>query len=327
MGIAELVPGVSGGTIAFITGIYVELVDTIRGLGPALLRRVLRGELRVAWRQANAPFLVVLGAGMASGILALAHVVSWLLEYRQLEVWGFFFGLILASTVFVARFARPFTPGRRWLVGGGLAVGAGAAFLGVMALPVHPLTIFFGGMVAVCAWVLPGVSGSFVMLVLGLYPAVVAAIGGLDLAFLAILAAGCTTGLLLFARVLGWLLDRYYRGTLALLCGFMAGSLLTLWPWRVPVSVVDGKPVGVRLLLPDGFAAAGGGDPAVVGVVLAVAGGVAVVGALELLSRAGGTAFAPDASEPDGPPTASPRGPGTPGAGVGDEEVPEGGGG
>jgi putative membrane protein len=288
MGIAELVPGVSGGTIAFITGIYLELVRTIRGIDLALARRVLSGRLRDAWTDGNAGFIVVLGAGMASGILALARIVSWLLEHRELEVWGFFFGLILASAVFVGRFARPFTPTRKVLAAGGALVGAVAAFLTALALPVNPVTVFVGGMVAVCAWVLPGVSGSFVMLLLGLYPAVVAAISSFDLVFLAILAAGCTTGLLLFSRVLTWLLERFYRGTLALLCGFMAGSLLSLWPWRLPTEVVAGKPMGVRLLLPGAFEAEGGGEPAVLAVVAAILLGLGVVAGLELLTRSAG---------------------------------------
>ncbi len=288
MGVAELVPGVSGGTIAFITGIYLELVRTIRGVNVALARLALTGRLREAWTRGNVGFILVLGAGMASGILALARIVSWLLEHRELEVWGFFFGLILASAVFVGRFARPFTTPRKALAAGGAGVGAVVAFLTALALPVNPVTVFLGGMVAICAWVLPGVSGSFVMLLLGLYPAVVAAIASLDVVFLAILAAGCTVGLLLFSRVLTWLLERFYEETLALLCGFMAGSLLSLWPWRLPTAVVEGKPMGVRLLLPDTFVAEGGGDPSVVGVVLAMLAGVGVVAGLELLARAYG---------------------------------------
>lgn len=298
MGVAELIPGVSGGTIAFITGIYLELVRSIRGAGEALVHHLPRGEVARAWERSNGRFVLVLGAGMATGILALARIVAWLLEHRQVQLWGFFFGLILASVPFVARFARPFNAGRSGLLALGVASGAAAAFATSLTLPVNAVTLFVGGMVAICAWILPGVSGSFILLLLGLYPTMVGAIATLDLRVLGILAAGFGVGLLLFARVLGWLLDRYYRGTLAVLSGFMAGSLLSLWPWRLPRAVVEGKALGVRLLLPGEYAAAGGGDPAVGGVVLAVALGLVVVAALEYMTRGRG-GLAP--VEPSGP--------------------------
>lgn len=304
MGLAELVPGVSGGTIAFITGIYLELVGAVRGAGEALLRDLPRRDLAGAWKRANGPFLVVLGAGMATGILSLARIVSWLLENRELEIWGFFFGLILASVLFVGRAARPFNGLRSGLVAVGVVAGAAAAFATALSLPVNPVTLFFGGMVAICAWILPGVSGSFVMLLLGLYPTVVGAIANLDLVVLGVLAAGCGMGLLLFARVLGWLLERFYRGTLALLCGFMAGSLMGLWPWRLPVTMVEGKPLGVRLLGPSDYAAASGADPAVGGVVAAFLLGLGVVAALDVLSRwdgAGAKGSSPPAGAPEVP--------------------------
>jgi len=288
MGLAELVPGVSGGTIAFITGIYLELVGTIRGAGVALVRHLPRRDLAGAWKHVNGGFLLVLGAGMATGILSLARIVAWLLEHRELQLWGFFFGLILASVLFVGRSALPFTAPRRALVALGVVAGAAASFATALSLPVNLPTLFFGGMIAICAWILPGVSGSFVMLLLGLYPAVVAAIAELDLTVLGVLAAGCGVGLLLFARVLGWLLDRFYRGTLALLCGFMAGSLLGLWPWRVPLTVVEGKPLGVRLLLPGEYEAITGVDPVVGGVMLGLLLGLGMVAVLDVLSRWGG---------------------------------------
>lgn len=285
MGTAELIPGVSGGTIAFITGIYLELVRSIRAAGRQALPLLLRGRIREAWTAANAPFLVVLGAGMGTAILALARLVAWLLEHRELQVSGFFFGLIAASALFVGRFARPWTFPRLALLGVGVGAGGTVGFLTALTLPVTPVTIFLGGAVAICAWILPGVSGSFVMLLLGLYPAVVSAISRLDLAFLAVLAAGCATGLLLFSGALTWLLERRYQATLALLAGFMGGSLLTLWPWRLPVGEVEGKTVGVRLLSPGGYEAASGIPAQFPSVVGAILGGVFIVAALERMSR------------------------------------------
>jgi len=287
MGVAELVPGVSGGTIAFITGIYLELVRSIRGIGVGLLRTVGQGRVREAWKEGNLGFLLALGAGMGTAIVLLARVVSWLLEHRELQVWGFFFGLILASVWFVGRYARPWTSARRGLVVVGAVAGAGVAFLTALALPVNLVTMFLGGAIAVCAWILPGVSGSFIMLLLGLYPAVVAAISDFNLVVLATLAAGCTTGLLLFSRFLTWLLERRYEATLALLSGFMAGSLLKLWPWWVPVAIVDGKPMGLRLLWPGTFESVTGEPSAVPSVVASMVLGVAVVALLEVVSRRG----------------------------------------
>jgi putative membrane protein len=325
MGVAELVPGVSGGTIAFITGIYLELVGTIRGIGVHLVGLLVRGRIRALWEAGNFGFMLVLGAGMATGILALARIVQWLLEHRELQVWGFFFGLILASVVFVGRFVRPWTARRGGLAAGGVAIGAAAAFLTPMLLPVNPITIFLGGAIAVCAWILPGVSGSFVMLLLGLYPAVVAAISALDVVFLGILAAGCTVGLLLFSRFLSWLLARYYEGTLAVLCGFMAGALLKLWPWRLPADEVAGKPVGVELFGPGGFAARGGGDPEVLAVVAAMVGGVLVVAGLEAVARITGPAEAGSMAGPGAPPEGLPGArPGTQQGAAPAEDVPEG---
>ncbi|TVP42211.1 MAG: DUF368 domain-containing protein [Gemmatimonadales bacterium] len=287
MGVAELVPGVSGGTIAFITGIYLELVRSIRGIGAGLVRQVGQGRFREAWKEGNLGFLVVLGAGMGTAIVLLARIVGWLLEHRELQVWAFFFGLILASVWFVGRYARPWTTARRALVLLGAVIGAGVAFLTALALPVTLVTIFLGGAIAICAWILPGVSGSFIMLLLGLYPAVVGAISDFNLVILATLAAGCATGLLLFSRFLTWLLERRYEATLALLSGFMAGSLFKLWPWYVPVAIVDGKPMGLRLLGPGTFEAVTGEPAAVASVVASMVAGVAVVAVLEVVSRRG----------------------------------------
>ncbi|CAN5623209.1 DUF368 domain-containing protein [soil metagenome] len=287
MGVAELVPGVSGGTIAFITGIYLELVRSIRGIGFRLLRLVGQGRVREAWREGNLGFLMVLGAGMGTAIVLLARIVGWLLENRELQVWGFFFGLILASTWFVGRYAKPWTGARLALVVVGAVAGAGVAFLTALALPVTLVTLFLGGAIAICAWILPGVSGSFIMLLLGLYPAVVGAISEFNLVILATLAAGCATGLLLFSRFLTWLLERRYEATLALLSGFMAGSLFKLWPWYVPVTVMDGKPMGLRILGPGTYESTTGEPAAVVSVVASMVLGVAVVALLEIVSRRG----------------------------------------
>ncbi|TVP54367.1 MAG: DUF368 domain-containing protein [Gemmatimonadales bacterium] len=295
MGVAELVPGISGGTIAFITGIYIELVRSVRRIGLPVGRMLLEGRFREAWHQANLGFLIVLWAGMGSSVLTFAAVVSWLLENRELQVWGFFFGLIAASVLYVGRHAGPWTRARGLLLTLGILVGAGLGFMAAMTFPVNPFTIFLGGAVAICAWILPGVSGSFVLLLLGQYPAVVRGIAEVDLVVLGSLAAGCTVGLLAFARFLIWLLRRAYEGTLALLCGFMAGALVKIWPWKVPVAgpldpAVADATSGLRPAGPFEYARVLGEEPMIGLVILSTAVGVLIVLTLDWLSRSGRTA-------------------------------------
>lgn len=290
MGVAELVPGVSGGTIAFITGIYVELVDSIRRIGPGLIRLVLKGRFREAFEEANLTFLLVLGAGMAASVVGLSRGVSWLLEHRALQLWGFFFGLIAVSALVVGRFGAPWKPHRIVLGALGVAVGGGMGFLSAAALPDHPAAIFLGGALAICAWILPGVSGSFVLLLLGLYPVVIQAISEFRVAVLASLAAGCTVGILLFSRLLVWLLARHRSSTMAVLAGFMTGALVKIWPWRISLDAGQGgtgETGGDLPVLPSRYLDVTGTDPAIGSVVIWAVAGVLVVIALEGLARMG----------------------------------------
>jgi putative membrane protein len=293
MGVAELVPGVSGGTIAFVTGIYLELVGAIRAVDAAFLRLLVRGRLAEAWRHVNAGFLLALALGMGAAVVGLASTIEWLLRAHEILLWAFFFGLILASVVHVARHVAPWD--LHTSAFGILGVVLGLVLSGTMGLPVveHPAVTFAAGAVAVCAWILPGVSGSFMLLLLGQYPRVIRALAELDLSLLAVLAAGCVTGLLLFSRLLTWLLRHHYRATLALLCGFMAGSLQKLWPWRQTLSYyldADGEavPVLVTPVSPTLFQEMYGEDPLVAGAVLALCAGLAVVVLLDRLSRGRG---------------------------------------
>jgi putative membrane protein len=228
MGVAELVPGVSGGTIAFISGVYYRLIGALASFGPVSLT-LLRQPTRF-WHHHQLSFLMVLAAGMGVGILVFARVIGFMLEVAAPVLWAFFFGVIVVSVyqIGVERHLRNLA------VFGSAGVVLGFAFL---SLPPQDFSgslvaLFFAGMVAVCAWILPGISGSFVLLLLGLYTDVIAAVNSVDLLFLAVLACGCASGLLLFTRVLGWLLNRYHDALLALLTGFMATALVKLWPWQ-----------------------------------------------------------------------------------------------
>lgn len=290
MGVAELIPGVSGGTIAFITGIYVELVKTIRALRAGLAADVLRGRVARAWNEGNLGFLMVLGLGMATSVFLFAAMVAWLLANREIHVWAFFFGLIAASALYVGRFVGPWSPARTTVAAAGAAVGVVLANVQPLPAPEHWISTFLAGAVAICAWILPGISGSFILLLLGQYQQLVRALAELDVVFLGALGAGCALGLLAFARVLTWLLKRWYRATLGFLTGLMVGSLQKLWPWRRTISSYidsDGNEVTLvdRPVSPATWESIRGVDPAVLGAVVSMLAAVAVVWILDVLAR------------------------------------------
>ncbi len=241
MGVAEVIPGVSGGTIAFITGIYPELLRTLAQLHPGALPVLWRQGIGYFWRVFNLNFLLVLGLGMLSSLVLLAQLLQHLLATVPILVWAFFFGLILASCIDIGRQNTLWHLATSGALG--LVLGLGLALLApAQQLEPGNLLLFVGGAIAITAWLLPGVSGSYLLLLMGLYPAFVAAVAGMQLAVLLVLGSGMLVGLMLFAQVLAWLLRHYYYPLLALLTGFMGGSLLTLWPWRTP-RADGGQPV------------------------------------------------------------------------------------
>lgn len=231
MGAADVVPGVSGGTVAFITGIYDELLAALSRIPEAALL-LLRGQIKAAWQLANANFLLILFSGILLSILSLARLITWLLETQPIALWSFFFGLILVSCYLVGRDIQRWQLSR-WLA---FAVGAGFAWWITVAAPVawghDPISLFFAGSIAICAMILPGISGSFILVLMGLYPTVILAVKQLDLSILVVFAAGCLFGLLAFARLLAAALQRFRDLTLALLTGIMFGSLNKVWPWK-----------------------------------------------------------------------------------------------
>jgi putative membrane protein len=234
MGMAELVPGVSGGTIAFVTGIYDELIHTLAGLKPSALGEFrlgpIRGLVRI-WSTHNLMFLFVLGLGMVTSVVLLAQLLAYALTTIRPVVWGFFLGIIVLSIWLLGRDL----PGRTLL-----ALAPVGAMLGLGLTALDPLggseslpVFFIVGAIAVSAWLLPAVSGSFVLLTLGLYESVIAALAAPHWDVLAVFLGGCVTGLLLFSRALSLLLNRWRAPLLSLLTGFMAGASGQLWPWQV----------------------------------------------------------------------------------------------
>lgn len=245
MGSADVVPGVSGGTMAFILGIYEELIDSLRTLGqPEFIKAVLGLRIRQAMEMVNWKFLLAVGSGIMLAVLTLAHSLEWLLINYPVYVWSFFFGLVLASVFVVAQRVSDWTPTRI----AALALGAIGAFMLVGLVPVQtPETwwfLFLSGALAICAMILPGISGAFILLLLGKYQFVLSAVTQRDFLTLAIVAIGAAVGLVTFAQLLGRLFERYHDTTVALLTGLMIGSLRKVWPWKEDIAWlrdVDGE--------------------------------------------------------------------------------------
>ncbi|MFG0382048.1 DUF368 domain-containing protein [Pseudomonas sp. zbq_18] len=290
MGAADVVPGVSGGTVAFITGIYDELLRSIASVPEALVQ-LLRGRVAKAWQIANVNFLLVLFAGILTSVFSLARLITWLLDTHPIPLWSFFFGLILVSSHLVAR-----EIGRwNWTRVFSFVVGIAFAWWITVASPMQwgsdPLSLFLAGAIAICAMILPGISGSFLLLLMGLYAVVLGAVKSLDLAVLAVFAAGCLIGILSFSRLLSWLLSHYRDLTLAFLTGLMLGSLNKVWPWKQTLtwrSDSHGQQVPLQQenLWPTQFTSLVGQDSQwMLAIMLAVAGVVLVLGLEWLAGR------------------------------------------
>ncbi len=282
MGAAEVVPGVSGGTIAFVSGFYERLVNGIARLTPFSLLELPKIGIKAWWKQYDLGFLFVLFGSMLMTVLILARGVSYLLAEHPVGIWSFFFGLVLSSIFVVGRRLMPLS------IESGLALGMGVAFgmVVVRMVPVEAeisgLVLFAGGCIAVCAWILPGLSGSFLLLVLGLYQTVIAAIKNFELLTLGYVGLGCVVGLMCFSRILTVLLARFHDITVALLVGFMLGSLTKIWPWKHTTSYQikpDGGqiPVVQEPVLPAAYEQLTGGDPQVLLALAALVAGVFVI--------------------------------------------------
>tara|TARA_B100001540_G_scaffold276182_1_gene262838 strand:- start:104 stop:1018 length:915 start_codon:yes stop_codon:yes gene_type:complete len=241
MGAADIVPGVSGGTIAFITGIYDTLLASIRAVDLVFLRKVLRLDITGAWRHVNGGFLLALVLGIATSILTLARLIEWLLHAHPVLLWAFFFGLILASALVLLREVRGWTAPRLLCLLAGTGIALCIALSPVLQLEAGLAGVFLAGFLAICAMILPGISGSFILVLLGMYSTVLAAVNNLDIALLLVLMVGAVSGLLCFSRLLHCLLRRFHQPTMALLTGFLFGSLAVVWPWKRVLQWVQGS--------------------------------------------------------------------------------------
>ena len=239
MGAADLVPGVSGGTVALITGIYGRLISAIASVGIDILALVTRGRFAEAYKAIDGNFLLLLAAGNGTAIVGFAAILNWLLLHYPLPLWATFSGLVLASALsLVKQNCRSWTF-RDWsLFTTGVAVAVSVGLTQAIQMPLTPLGIFFAGSIAISAMILPGISGSFLLLLMGVYQPIIAAVVNLELVTLALFALGCGMGLIFFSKLLQRLLAVAEKATMATLFGFLLGSLVILWPWQITVSSV-----------------------------------------------------------------------------------------
>jgi putative membrane protein len=242
MGAADVVPGVSGGTMAFILGIYEELIQSIRMVGqPQFLQAVFRLRIKEIFQLLNWPFLTAVALGIFLAIISLAQSLEWLLENQPIMIWSFFFGLVLASVFVVSKRISRWTPP----LAAAALIGAVGAYLLVGLVPAQtPETWWFlilSGAIAICAMILPGISGAFILVLLGKYQYVLSAVNQRDFVTVALVGIGAVVGLVTFAQLLGWLFKRYHDLTIALLTGLMLGSLRKIWPWKIDLAFMTDR--------------------------------------------------------------------------------------
>ncbi|MEM9052900.1 MAG: DUF368 domain-containing protein [Bacteroidota bacterium] len=286
MGAADVVPGVSGGTIAFITGIYEELIETISNISLGSLQTLFKEGVKPFWKEINGNFLLGLFAGIFLSLISLAKLITFLLDAHPIAIWSFFFGLVLASVPLVAKSIKNWSGSRYFGFGAGAVIAYLITELPPVEDPGATWYLFASGMIAICAMILPGISGSFILLLLGSYSTVLQAVNDRDLLSIGIFGGGCIVGILAFSRFLKWMFARYHDVTIAVLSGFLLGSLNKLWPWKNTLESFvkhEGEPdeeivpLVQENILPSTFSELNGVDSQfLLAVVLAVA-GIAII--------------------------------------------------
>jgi len=259
MGTAEVIPGVSGGTIAFITGIYEKLLNTIKAFGPGLIPIFKEAGFKGVWDEVNGSFLIRLLGGMVLGIVFGVFAISYLLENYPPAVWAFFFGLIIASAIYIGRQITKWGPGEIALMILGAIVAYGITMIAPAEGSESLIFVFFSGAIAISALILPGISGSFILLIMGMYSFIITdtlkpalkTLAPDKLMIMVVFALGCLTGLMTVSRLLSWTFKHYRNLTLATLTGFMLGSLNKIWPWRNATDWLRDK-TGAIILNEDG---------------------------------------------------------------------------
>ena len=258
MGAADVVPGVSGGTIAFITGIYEELINSIKSINLNAIKLFFTGKFKEFWIAINGTFLLSVFLGVGISVFSLAKGLEYLLTHYPILVWSFFFGLIVASAIYVSRSIKNWNFGT--LLSGiiGIAIAYSITVISPAEANTSYLFVFISGMIAICAMILPGISGSFILVLLGMYKFILGAVGDMNLAVILTFLVGAGIGIIAFSNVLSWLLRKYHNLTIAMLAGFMVGSLNKVWPWKeVTETIIDRhgelKPIDEHNILPGTY--------------------------------------------------------------------------
>ena len=252
MGIAEIIPGVSGGTIAFITGIYEELIDSIKSVDGKSIKLLFRLKFSLFWKQINGAFLLTLLLGMLTSILALSRVIVFLIDQHSFKIWGFFFGLIIASAIVI--FYQIETVNSKVVVSAiiGLVISSYIALEAPSSTPNSNLFIFISGAIAISAMILPGISGSFILVFLSKYEFILNALNNFDVAVISIFIGGCVVGLATFSRVFSYLFKKYNDVVISVLIGFLLGSLFKIWPfYKVLEYNISNEPIYTNPVLPS----------------------------------------------------------------------------
>jgi putative membrane protein len=278
MGAADVIPGVSGGTIAFITGIYEELINSIKSINPGTFRVLFNEGVPSFWKAINGNFLLSIVIGIGISVLSLARLLKYILENYPELIWSFFFGLIVASAIYVAKQIRIWNI---WTIIS-LVAGIVAAYIITEITPAETTNawwfVFLSGAIAICAMILPGISGSFILLLMGKYTYIIGAVSDFQFGILIIFLSGAVVGIISFSNLLSWLLKKYHHQTIAVLAGFMIGSLNKVWPWKNTIETfIDRhgmvKPLIQQNVLPGNYSE----DPYVfMAIVLAITGFVLI---------------------------------------------------
>ncbi len=258
MGAADIVPGVSGGTVAFITGIYERLLNALKMVLPSFIEMLKTKKTKAFLENSDFVFLITLFSGILLSVVSLAKIISFLMVNYPIPLWSGFFGLILASVFVVAKDIKQWSVVLIGCVILGALVAWGITQLSPASIPKNAFTIFFSGMIAICAMVLPGISGSFILVILGSYAWVLEAIKLFEWSTLGLFVSGCLLGLLSIANILSWAFNKFKDITLALLIGFMLGAMVKVWPWREVLTFRENSaglsiPLTDRPVLPTTF--------------------------------------------------------------------------
>ena len=289
MGGADVIPGVSGGTIAFISGIYEELLQSIKSIDANAIKLLLRFQVKEFWKSINGNFLACVLAGMATSLLSLAKLMTYWLENFPIYIWSFFFGLILVSSPLILRDIK------KWNVATVISFLLGIVIAYIITIltptqtPDYLWFIFLCGALAICAMILPGISGAFILLLIGKYEYMINALISINIPVIIVFVSGCLIGILSFSRFLTFILAHYRYTTLALLAGFMIGSLNKVWPWKEVVAFrIDHQgnqvPAFDRSILPWDYFSKTGNDPQVFQAILFAALGIFLIVAIEKIA-------------------------------------------